>query len=61
MNTDGAMVFELNRKIQLYHTDASGRITLSALCRFAQESAGGHAERLGLGMKQLAEIGRAHV
>jgi acyl-ACP thioesterase len=61
MNTDGAMVFEQNRKIQLYHTDATGRITLSALCRFAQESAGGHAERLGLGMKQLAAQNTAWV
>ena len=48
------MIFEQGRKIQLFHTDATGSITLASLCRFAQESAGGHAERLGFGMERLA-------
>ncbi|MGE4440776.1 MAG: acyl-[acyl-carrier-protein] thioesterase [Desulfomicrobium sp.] len=55
MDASREMVFEQTRKIQLYHTDAKGRVTPSALCRFAQESAGGHAERLGVGMERLAE------
>ena len=55
MDVSGEMVFNQTKKIQLYHTDATGRITLSALSRFAQESAGGHAERLGVGMERLAE------
>jgi acyl-ACP thioesterase len=61
MDKDGAMIFEHNRKIQIYHTDATGRLTLATLCRFAQESAGGHAERLGFGMKQLAAQNTAWV
>lgn len=55
------MIFEQDRKIQLCHTDATGRITFAALCRFAQESAGGHAERLGFGMERLAERNLAWV
>ncbi|MDY0225368.1 MAG: thioesterase [Desulfomicrobium apsheronum] len=54
MDTVGGMIFEQGRKIQLFHTDATGRVTLASLCRFAQESAGGHAERLGVGMERLA-------
>ncbi len=61
MDVSGEMIFEQNKKTQLVHTDASGRITLSALCRFAQESAGGHAERLGFGMGRLAEMNIAWV
>ncbi len=55
MDVSGEMVFTQTKKIQLYHTDAKGRITFSALSRFAQESAGAHAERLGVGMERLAE------
>lgn len=55
MDEDAEMIFHQTRKIQLFHSDAKGRITLSALCRFAQESAGGHAHRLGVGMERLAE------
>lgn len=61
MDTDAMMIFEQTRKIQLFHTDATGRITLAALCRFAQESAGWHAERLGFGMEQLAAQNTAWV
>jgi acyl-ACP thioesterase len=49
------MIFHQTKKIQLFHTDAVGRVTLSSLSRFAQESAGAHAERLGVGMDRLAE------
>ena len=55
MDASREMIFHQTKKIQLFHTDAAGRITLSSLSRFAQESAGGHAERLGVGMEQLAE------
>lgn len=55
------MIFEHNRKIQLYHTDATGRITFAALCRYAQESAGLHAECLGFGMERLGERNLAWV
>lgn len=54
MDVSAKMVFEKTRKIQLYHSDAAGRITVSALCRFAQESAGLHAAQLGFGMERLA-------
>lgn len=49
------MVFEQFKKILLYHTGATGLVTISALCRFAQESAGSHAALLGFGMERLAE------
>ena len=55
MDASGTMVYTQTKKIQLYHTDAKGRVTLSALSRFAQESAGAHAELLGVGMERLAE------
>lgn len=55
MDVSGKMVFNQTKKILLYHTDAKGRVTLSALSRFAQESAGVHAELLGVGMERLAE------
>jgi medium-chain acyl-[acyl-carrier-protein] hydrolase len=55
MQESEKMVFEQYKKIHLFHTDAAGRATISALCRFAQESAGGHATQLGFGMERLAE------
>ena len=55
MQDSKKMVFEQFKKIQLFHTDAVGRVTISALCRFAQESAGGHAAQLGFGMERLAK------
>lgn len=55
MHDNQTMVFEQHKKVQLFHTDASGRATISALCRFAQESAGAHAAQLGVGMERLAE------
>lgn len=61
MQDSEKMVFEQNRKVQLFHSDAAGRATISALCRFAQESAGGHAAHLGFGMESLARQGIAWV
>lgn len=55
MQDSQKMVFEQFKKILLYHTDATGLVTISALCRFAQESAGSHAALLGFGMERLAE------
>jgi medium-chain acyl-[acyl-carrier-protein] hydrolase len=55
MQDSPKMVFEQLKKIHLFHTDAAGRATISALCRFAQESAGGHAADLGFGMERLAQ------
>lgn len=54
MDVSEKMVFEKTRKILLYHSDAAGLATVSALCRFAQESAGLHAAQLGFGMERLA-------
>lgn len=51
----GRMIFEMARKVNLFHTNADGLATMTALCLFAQESAGDHAELLGFGMERLAE------
>jgi acyl-ACP thioesterase len=61
MNTPGRYVFEHETTVQLFHTGAAGVSTISALCRFAQESAGYHAEALGFGMTALASRGIAWV
>jgi acyl-ACP thioesterase len=61
MQDSEKMVFEQHKKVHLFHTDAAGRATISALCRFAQESAGGHAAALGFGMERLAKQGIAWV
>lgn len=61
MQDSEKMIFEQHKKIHLFHTDAAGRATISALCRFAQESAGGHAAQLGFGMERLAKLGIAWV
>jgi medium-chain acyl-[acyl-carrier-protein] hydrolase len=42
-------------KIHSFDVDMKGRATLSALCRFMQESAGKHAQNLGVGLSQLRE------
>ena len=61
MNTPGRYVFEHETTVQLFHTGPAGVSTISALCRFAQESAGLHAEALGFGMTALGSRGIAWV
>lgn len=61
MNTSDRYVYEHEKTVQLFHTGAAGVATLSALCRFAQESAGHHAERLGFGIAALGSRGIAWV
>jgi acyl-ACP thioesterase len=56
-----ATTFEMFKQVQLFHTDTAGKASLATLCRFAQESAGYHAERLGFGIMRLAELGIAWV
>jgi len=41
--------------IRSYEADAQGKATMPLLCRFMQESASNHAERLGFGISWLAE------
>lgn len=55
MEAQGMRIFELVQNVQLFHTDATGLATMTALCRFAQESAGYHAAHLGFGLGHLAE------
>ena len=61
MIEEATPTFELLKQVQLFHTDSAGRVSLAALCRFAQESAGYHAERLGFGFMRLAELDIAWV
>lgn len=42
-------------KIHSFDVDMKGRATLPALCRFMQESAGKHAQHLGVGLSRLRE------
>lgn len=61
MTPNEAILFEHVKKAVLYHTDGSGRVTMSSLSRFAQESAGYHASQLGFGFADLAALGMAWV
>jgi len=61
MIEEATPTFELFKQVQLFHSDAAGKVSLAALCRFAQESAGYHAERLGFGFMRLAELDIAWV
>ena len=61
MIEEATPTFELLKQVQLFHTDEAGKASLAALCRFAQESAGYHAERLGFGFMRLAELDIAWV
>lgn len=61
MIEEATPTFELCKQVQLFHSDAEGKASLTALCRFAQESAGYHAERLGFGFMRLAELDIAWV
>jgi acyl-ACP thioesterase len=61
MNSTDRYLFEYGTTVQLFHTDATGVATISALCRFAQQSAGHHAEALGFGMAALGSRGIAWV
>jgi len=54
MNASETYLFEHEKTVQHFHTGPAGVATISALCRFAQESAGCHAERLGFGSMSLA-------
>jgi len=55
MSSEDQIFFEMSKTVQIYHSGASGLATLTALCRFAQESAGFHADKLGFGMMRLAQ------
>lgn len=61
MTTSDSFLFEQDKTVQLYHTGPAGECTITSLCRFAQESAGRHAERLGFGMTRLGRLGIAWV
>lgn len=61
MDTPERYLFEHEKTVQHYHSGPTGHATISALCRFAQESAGCHAERLGFGSMSLAQRGIAWV
>ena len=54
MSMSETYLFEHAKTVQHFHAGPSGLATMSALCRFAQESAGCHAERLGFGSMSLA-------
>lgn len=61
METSRGYLFEHPKTVQHFHTGPDGRATVSALCRFAQESAGCHAELLGFGGMRLGRLGIAWV
>jgi medium-chain acyl-[acyl-carrier-protein] hydrolase len=52
---DAAKIWVAEFKIHSYEIDADNRATVSALCRFMQESAWQHAENLGVGLPYLME------
>jgi acyl-ACP thioesterase len=54
MNISEDYLFEHLKTVQHFHAGPTGLATMSALCRFAQESAGCHAEALGFGSMKLA-------
>ena len=61
MDAYGRYLFGHEKTVQHYHTGPQGHMTISAMCRFAQESAGCHAGLLGFGSRNLAEQGIAWV
>lgn len=61
MDAHGRYLYEHEKTVQHFHTGPEGRMTISALCRFAQESAGCHAGLLGFGSRSLAGQGIAWV
>ena len=61
MDAHGRYLFEHQKTVQHYHAGPQGQMTISALCRFAQESAGCHAGLLGFGSLNLAGQGIAWV
>ena len=54
MNMSEKYLFEHTKTVHHFHAGPTGLATMSALCRFAQESAGCHARRLGFGSLSLA-------
>jgi medium-chain acyl-[acyl-carrier-protein] hydrolase len=52
---DPGLIWREAYTIRSYEADAQGKATMPLLCRFMQESASNHAERLGFGISWLAE------
>lgn len=46
-------LFTAEFPVHSYEIDASGRVSLPGLCRFMQEAAWKHAERIGVGFRAL--------
>ena len=61
MNMSETYLFEHAKTVHHFHAGPSRLATMTALCRFAQESAGCHAERLGFGSMSLASRNMAWV
>ena len=48
-------------KVKWFETDASGKLSITSICNFLQETAWNHASKLGLGYSDLSENNTAWV
>ena len=56
VNQDSAAVWTEAFTVRAFDVDASGRLSMPALCNYFQEAAGNHARKLGVSIEQLRTV-----